>query len=226
MKRAMRAIAALAVVLWVSGSALAVVTLEGDTNPAPFRNVENPALTGYTLQAWTFSNEADPSAPDVSINPNGEASADLIGGFFQNTVWLENDLGHQGVWIIDRGEGSDMMIRVPNYPPQNPIKKIWLQVVFNAQENKAPNVFVLPEGDDTQPIPRMELVELSAVDNSYMHATYSLELPFNPTWEYIFIRPRDCQVYIDTVIAETQCIPEPMTLIILGLGSLLLRKRR
>jgi hypothetical protein len=47
----------------------------------------------------------------------------------------------------------------------------------------------------------------------------------NPNFEQIFIRPRDCQVFVDCITIETQCIPEPMTMGLLGLGSLLLRRR-
>jgi len=180
---------------------------------------------GMTSALWTFPTSDTPAYPDEYVNENGRPQVDFFGEFADNTVWLAEDYGHTGVWVIDRTAPSDMRIFVPNFGP-NDMKKIWVNIVFASQEDKAPNVFVLPEGDDTQPVPRMELVSQTPVDNDYSLASYYLELPFNPTWEYIFIRPRDCQVYIDSVDVKTQCIPEPMTLVLLGLGSVAALRRR
>jgi len=220
------------VAMLMAGSTFAVVTSlgEDDLVAAPFRGEE-----GTTAQAWYFDEFTGTTgiAPDIADSP-GAPVVDMIGGFLDNTVYLKTDYDQTGVWIVDAGrEGqgfertSEMRIFVPNIEQQNPIKKIWLQVTYYAQEGKEPNVYVLPEGDDTQPVPKMELVgDPTQVGEMYYHAVFELELPFNPFWEYIYIRPRDCQVYVDSVIVETQCIPEPWTMGLLGLGGLFLRRRR
>ena len=47
------------------------------------------------------------------------------------------------------------------------------------------------------------------------------------TFEEIWIRPAECTTYIDELVIDTICVPEPATIFLLGLGGMaLLRKRR
>jgi hypothetical protein len=212
-----KSVVSLVVLLLISASASAVVLCDSD--PAPFRGGVNT-----TLQTWGFDTNANPAFPNVVENPYGMPQVDLVGGFAANTVWLDQDNGHQGVWIVDRSIYSDMVATVKNFPKQNPYKQIWLQITYAAQNGEAPMIYVLPDGSNAQPQP-MQLVKKEAVDNYYVHAVYSLTIRPNPNFEQIYIRPRDCQVFVDCITIETQCVPEPMTMGLLGLGSLLLRRR-
>jgi hypothetical protein len=209
-------LASFVLLLLISASASAFVC---DSDPAPFRGGQNT-----TLQSWLFSTNANPAFPDVAENPYGMPQVDLVGGFPQNTVWLDQDNGHQGVWVVDRSIYSDMVATVKNVPVQNPYKEIWLQITYSAQEGEAPMIYVVPNGNPNAYTP-MHMVSKNAVDNNYFHAVYSLTIRPNPNFEQIYIRPRDCQVFVDCITIETQCIPEPMTMGLLGLGSLLLRRR-
>jgi hypothetical protein len=212
-----KSLASFVVLLLISASASAVVLCDSD--PAPFRGGVNT-----TLQTWGFDTNANPAFPDVVQNPYGMPQVDLIGDFAANTVWLDQDNGHQGVWVVDRSIYSDMVATVKNYPKQNPSKEIWLQITYSAQNGEAPMIYVVPDGNLNAYAP-MKLVSKNAVDSTYYHAVYSLTIRPNPNFEQIYIRPRDCQVYVDCVTVETQCVPEPMTLVLLSLGSLLLRRR-
>jgi hypothetical protein len=212
-----KSVVSLVVLLLISASASAVVLC--DSNPAPFRGGPNT-----TLQTWGFGTNANPAFPDVVENPYGTPQVDLVGGFAANTVWLDEDNGHQGVWIVDRSIYSDMVATVKNYPKQNPYKQIWLQITYAAQNGEAPMIYVVPDGNLNAYTP-MSLIKKDAVDGNYFQAVYSLTIRPNPNFEQIFIRPRDCQVYVDCITIETQCVPEPMTMGLLGLGSLLLRRR-
>jgi hypothetical protein len=53
-------------------------------------------------------------------------------------MWLNEDNGHQGVWIVDRSIESDMILNVPNIPRWDPYQESWLQVVYSAQNGDAP----------------------------------------------------------------------------------------
>jgi len=208
-------LANIALVMIIASTCPAGLLTEYDTNPAPFRGQENT-----TLQVWTFGTPDNSGAPDISVNPNGEANISNLPAL----EWLAEDLGHQGVRIIDYKGTNGMIIHVDNFNIPNPIKKIWVQIVYD--DGGPPSIKVLPNGDTTEQ--RMNLVGMpEEVDDWYMKATYELTLDKNPPHEIFRIIPRDCQVWIDEIIIETQCIPEPMSIAMLGLGGLfLLRKRR
>jgi len=212
---------ALIMALVVGSNALAVVTLEDDLNPADFRG--GP---GSTLQAWywdTPETGVSPADAEVDMNAYGTAVAEItVNG---SDAWMSEYLGQVGVFEVDHTDLSDLIITVPNVPQENFVKHIWLQMVFHADAGHIPNMYVIPEGDYAA-YEEMDMVASQVVDDNYLHVTYALDLPFNPEWEYIFIRPGDCEMFVDSVIVETQCIPEPMSMVVLGLGSLLLRLRR
>jgi hypothetical protein len=71
----------------------------------------------------------------------------------------------------------------------------------------------------------MNNVSTQKLDDMYSYGLYHIILQPNPKFEVIRIRPRDCQVFVDSILVETQCIPEPLTMVLLGMGGLFLRKR-
>ncbi len=193
--------------------------LDYDLNPADFRGNSNT-----TFQAWDFLvSKQDPSFPEAGwVNPNGEPFVDLVGDFSTNTVWLAEDYGHKGIWIVDRMNASNMFIEIRNFPDKNLYKEIWLQLVYSSQ-NDAPPVLSV-SADDGAYLP-IENLMTQKLDSMYTYGLYKIILIPNPQFEKIQIRPQDCQIYIDGIIVDTQCIPEPMTMVLLGLGGLFLRKR-
>jgi hypothetical protein len=218
-----KSLASLVVLLLISASASAVVLC--DPNPAPFRGGPNT-----TLQTWTFSTQTvpgpgNPIFPDVWENPYGMPEVTLVGDFIDNTIWLPEDNGHQGVWIVDQSIRSNMIARIENDKTQRPDKNIWVQITYSSQGGAAPMLYVIPNGVTSAYQPLALVGTPNALGDGYFTAAYSLTIHPNPAWEQIYIRPRDCQVFVDCITIETQCIPEPMTMGLLGLGSLLLRRR-
>ena len=62
--------------------------------------------------------------------------------------------------------------------------------------------------------------------DNWIHEVYSATLPMNPTWEYFAIGYVS-NILIDQVVLETLCyVPEPATMVLLGLGSLLMIRRK
>jgi hypothetical protein len=175
--------------LAVTGSAPAVIV---DLDPAPFRGQENT-----TIQGWDFLTNTDPSAPDNGwVNPYGDPSVDVVG----NAYWLQDDGGHSGVWIVD----SEMVVSLPSCSDQN--RRIWLQIVYSAQNNEPPMVYLLldPAANTYMAV---TLVAERSIDGYYRHAVYSVVVPSSGK---IWIRPRDCQVFIDSILVETQCTTSPV----------------
>ena len=211
----------LVVLLLISASAFAVVC--EDRNPAPFRDGANT-----TFQTWTFDTNANPAAPTDVANPYGNPWID-VADYSQGSYWVANDMGHQGVWAVGKGRNGDlgdMVINIQNDPTLREEKKIWIQIVYSSLGGKEPMIGIKAT-DPQAPYAVIDLLPqyTQVLDNYYSYAVYSGTIRPNPKFESIFIRPRDCQVFVDCISVETQCIPEPMTMALLGLGSLLLRRR-
>ncbi len=213
-----KSLLSLVLLLMISATASAVVIC--DANPPDWRGGINT-----TYQTWSFSTNASSMIyPDEVDNQYGMPWVDVIGDFSQGTVWDNMDQGHQGVWTINRMSPSEMQINIWNNPVQNEVKKVWLQITYSAHEGDHPAIYFLPEGvmGDYK---EMVMIKKDQVDAYYWNAVYYLEFKPNVSFEQIVIRPRECVVYVDCVTIDTQCIPEPMTMVLLGLGSLILRRR-
>lgn len=195
-----------------------------DLCPAPWRGDSNT-----TYQAWTFDNgdnPADPEAgwdndygtPVASIRDTGGA---LIPDGDNDTFWMEEhpQIGfdkHYGVWRL---YGTDYLeLVIPNDPVERTTKEVHLQIVYSASN--------YPIFDTTPGFAGVELVSDVAIDSNYDVLTLLITIEPNPELEVIELRPNDCTMYIDEIVIDTRCIPEPATMCLLGLGSLALLKRR
>ena len=70
-------------------------------------------------------------------------------------------------------------------------------------------------------------VEQQLMPNGYLHDTYSIILRPNPLLEEIDMFSIQCEIYVDEVVVDTICIPEPSMICLLSLGALIqLQKRR
>lgn len=181
-----------------------------DYNPAPWRGAP-----GTTVQSWSFDNDSNPTEPDTYTNPNGIASLQITNGF-PKTYWKPEDLGHDGVWKFE----DEIIIDIPNYPDPNPYKEIWLQITFYAKGGIEPDLITLPGSDF------MYLTDITPVDNYYYNATFIGTMMPNPPDEQIYIMPRDCTLYVDELVVDTICIPEPISIALFSIGALAIFRKK
>jgi len=164
--------------------------------------------------AWS-ANPATVGAPAAGLGTTGSYVATYEG---------RND-------VIELNQDDDLWFELDNYDQANPLKTIRVQVTYYLEGKLAVsrfNVWTDPTGQP-QEIPA---VVLNTVVHPDMWATdmFELTLTPNPEWEKIglkfeFYPP----AYVDQVVIDTRCVPEPAAALLLAPGLVLAsaaRRRR
>lgn len=183
-----------------------------DLNPPPWRG-----QPGTTFQKWEFMTPNPSPLPDAMNNPYGIPQTMVLPGFQQ--VWWPELKGRMGVWPLS----GSIETTIPNSPIANPWKDVWVQLTWSPQ---VPGGVVMVEerrfGGIFTEISRMPL------GGEWFHSTYHFRIYPNPDWETIFIWG---SVDVDELVIDTQCVPEPSSLMVLagslfGLAGFIARRRR
>jgi len=187
-----------------------------DLIPPPWQR----GAEGTTLQVWEFNTSVNPVPPDLVGNPFGDPFAIIIGsgqGTDQfDPLWLAEDAQHVGVW---RTEGY-VALWLPNAPIPRQWKWIWLQITYNAGNDYSPLILSDP------PYMTSELVYSSDAGGGYKHDTYSIIIEENPVGEAVIMLPPFCALYVDEIVVDTWCVPEPAAVALISLGGVFLLRRR
>jgi hypothetical protein len=191
-----------------------------------FSSAEAPAAPswrgdeGTTFQQWSFSEwDCGPLEPDEgSNNAYGEPWL-LVDSASQ---WSQSVDQHSGVWAL----GGEMFIDIPNFPLVQDMKEIWIELTWKgAGRTFLPDKPIIGIETDVG-IDRMELFEReeTSLGNGWKSTIYKYHVWPNPTKEWVTING---DIYLDQVITDTRCVPEPGALSLLGLGALFgLRRKR
>ena len=199
----------------------------GEDLLAPEWRTDPKGLAPTTYQRWEFTTDANPSVPDEFANSFGDPDATMHNvsiSFPMETYWMNTDLlsGRQGIWRINGESGSYISLHVPNNPVLNEEKLIWLQVTYSDGIGHQPVLETEP------PSVSIELVRSLDLQDGFFHDTFLITIAPNPLEETINIFPRYCNIYVDEVVIDTICIPEPATMMLLAGGGVLsvLRRRK
>ena len=187
--------------------------------PPPWRGEPNS-----TLQVWEFDTGENPAQPDLDENPFGTAEATVYGEFdfpLPDTWWIDDGIdGHQGVWNI----GGMIGLFIPNDPVLRPLKKIRLQLIYDGGHTTDPDVpfdpWITVVASDGATTTDFQTVAETVLDPVFTQVTYDIVLEPNPSEEMIWIQPRYCQLYIDAIVVDTICVPEPASFILLAMAAL------
>jgi len=195
---------------------------------------------GAVYAEWYFSTPDNPATPESYSGPGvPQALIDPSGvSHSLEPGWYGTYLGKTGVW---HGDLTMVNLSLDNIPNQNPYKEIWVKVCFRGEllpndnfpnfppEEYGPMVYPgLVTGGDPSMFDVVEIGrEYSFDEDMWRILEIGWRIYPNPDFEDIFLAFHNSGADIDYIIVDTICIPEPATLLILGLGSvMLLAKRR
>jgi len=170
---------------------------------------------GTTYQMWDFGTDMNPVAPEIDQNQFGDAVAKISNGMNPDFTWAN------GVWS---GTKFSVTIDIPNQPIANPYKEVLVELVYKG-------TIVLDwvktaQWDDFTKI-YTEDIDLG---NGWTKRVDVWQFEPNPDWERICygFNPEvtGAPAAIDSIAVSTICVPEPMTLGLLGLGFAALRRKK
>lgn len=148
-------------------------------------------------------------------------------------VLLEEYMGRNDV--VAAGYDDDILFELDNYNNDNPEKWIRIQITYyhdGTGEQGLPIAIDLwtDEVDN-------EYIQISSVEwyehegelgalTGWITEAYDIIIYPNPDWEEIGLKFDVYPAYVDQVVIDTKCVPEPMTLSLLAIGGLALIRRR
>jgi len=141
-----------------------------------------------------------------------------------DVVW---DADKQALGLFDApagGASGSIIIHVDNWERPWPVKHIYEEIFFTV-EGGVSHLYVdylnLPDGYDEGPWWGDSTLGQPGPDH---WVQYWVEVKPNPPWEEIVIlidTPEGGSIYLNNLHIATECIPEPATMVLLGLGSLM-----
>jgi len=198
---------------------LPAVAAAHDVFPPDWRGLE-----GTTYQEWRFDSDANPAEPDVINNDYGSASALITVGEY-GSGWLDDPmLGTQtGMWDIG-GDDSHIVLDIDNRPWAVGYKEIRVQVTYYEGISAAPTVSV--PGAQFVSSQTVLVEEDTSLWGWYLDQSIWQIAP-NPSHEQIILTgDPDWGSVIEQIVVDTYCIPEPMSIALLSLGSLIVLRKR
>ncbi len=236
--------------LLVIGLCVCAGSVSADYNNPP--GWENDAY--FTHQSWSFTDPGNPSAPDDAGagNPYGPASLT-----FSNAEWVDDlgmmynpstfdPLGQrQGGWAINGPQaGTEWFnIDIPNYHDESKYKELWFELTFRVSSQALATEIIdrvdlqvyadgIVDGDHqfTALAPDGGVIGVDALGQIWLRFEGQFTFDPQPLSELMILTGSLLDgegVLLDQVDIDTRCIPEPMSICLLGVGVLgVIRRKR
>lgn len=180
---------------------------------------------GTTFQIWDFTTDDQVDVePSIDQNPYGDPVAQITLGDYSEGWFNQLEGLGDTVDYWDLGSSGTIEIVLPNNPEPNPYKEIWVQVTYYEDLSQAP-VIDIPTATYIGGVDH-HLVENVGIGNWYLDL-WKFRIEPNPTEETLILTS-DAMYgsLIDQIVIDTICVPEPMTMSLLALGSIFVVRRR
>ena len=117
------------------------------------------------------------------------------------------------------------MLDIPNTDNTDPetYKIVQLQMTYSVTGGPYANLRFFANGGLSDYIVPVSTVDLG---NDWMSSVWEFTIEPNPEYELISLAPYECTMYIDEIVVDTICVPEPATLCLLAFGGFMLRRKR
>ncbi len=237
--------------LLVIGFCVCAGSVSADYNNPP--GWENDAY--FTHQSWSFTDPGNPSAPDDggAGNPYGPASLTFSNAEWVDDLGVVLDLNppysvlgqRQGGWAINGPqEGTEWFrIDIPNHPDETMYKELWFEMTFRVSSMPLAGEIVnrvdLSTYADGIVDEAHKFTSLGETGGAFgMDPTQQIWLQFEgkfsfdpqPGSELIILTGSLLGgegVLLDQIDIDTRCIPEPISICLLGVGALgVIRRKR
>lgn len=214
-------LAALALVV-----AFVIPAAADDLNPPEWRGEVDTVFA-----EWDFPTEADvfPDPCSYYGPVDGYLNTYVYDEVEADWTWHDTFQGRQGVWQIDGEGGWD----VANYEPTEGGKYIQIQITYYGDlegMHAYAQDFILEWVEETVDF---TVDSTTPLENGWMHAVLTGEFTtYNPDMEEYYPYASGGTLptgglYVDQIVIETlHYTPEPATMVLLGLGGLMVIRRR